>query len=109
MQDTGAAETIRAFIAVTVPEAVVRVLTAVQRGIQTDARANSIRWCKPSQFHLTLAFLGDLEASRRAEQLFRRFKADEASQMITAKRRMISPEDNNERQAIHEHESVPLR
>ncbi len=64
-----------------------------------------------AHYSLMLAYrgLGDLEASRREEQLFRRFKADEASQMITAKRRMISPEDNNERQAIHEHESVPLR
>jgi hypothetical protein len=40
--------------------------------------------------------------------LFQRFKADEASQAITASRRMLSPEDNNERQLIHSHESVPL-
>ena len=37
-----------------------------------------------------------------------RFKADESSQAITAKPRMLSPEDNNERQPIHEHESAPL-
>jgi hypothetical protein len=42
----------------------------------------------------------------REEALFRRFKADESSQAITEKRRMISPEDNNERQAIHDHESA---
>ncbi len=48
------------------------------------------------------------EKARREEALFRRFKADEASQAITARARMISPEDNNERQAIHDHESVPL-
>jgi tetratricopeptide (TPR) repeat protein len=52
--------------------------------------------------------LGNKEKAAREEALFRRFKADEASQAITAKRRMISPEDNNERQQIHEHESVPL-
>ena len=39
-------------------------------------------------------------------QLFRRFKADESSQSITESRRRISPEDNNERQAIHDHESA---
>jgi tetratricopeptide (TPR) repeat protein len=52
--------------------------------------------------------LGDHEAAAREEKLFRRFKAEESSQAITATRRMISPEDNNERQPIHEHESVPL-
>jgi len=52
--------------------------------------------------------LGDAEGAAREEKLFRRFKAEEASQAITAKRRMVSPEDNNERQQIHEHVSVPL-
>ena len=52
--------------------------------------------------------LGEAEKAEREEQLFRRFKADESSQAITAERRRISPEDNNERQPIHEHESVPL-
>jgi tetratricopeptide (TPR) repeat protein len=52
--------------------------------------------------------LGNREAVERQETLFRRFKAEESSQAITATRRMVSPEDNNERQAIHEHESVLL-
>lgn len=52
--------------------------------------------------------LGNAEKANREETLFRRFKAEESSQAITATRRMISPEDNNERQQIHEHESVPL-
>ncbi len=37
-----------------------------------------------------------------------RFKADEASQTITGKYRQLHPEDNNERQTIHEHVSVAL-
>jgi tetratricopeptide (TPR) repeat protein len=53
--------------------------------------------------------LGDGGKAAREEALFRRFKAEESSQAITARRRMISPEDNNERQQIHEHESVPLK
>lgn len=53
--------------------------------------------------------LGETEKAEREETLFRRFKADESSQAITAERRRVSPEDNNERQPIHEHESVPLR
>ncbi len=52
--------------------------------------------------------LGDTEKAAREQALFQRFKADEASQAITASRRMLSPEDNNERQRIHNHESVPL-
>jgi tetratricopeptide (TPR) repeat protein len=52
--------------------------------------------------------LGEREKAQIEEQLFRRFKVDESAQTITAKRRMQSPEDNNERQNIHDHESVPL-
>jgi hypothetical protein len=53
--------------------------------------------------------LGQQDKAAREEKLFRRFKADESSQAITAKPRLLSPEDNNERQMIHDHESVPLR
>ncbi|SPF32745.1 Tetratricopeptide TPR_2 repeat protein [Candidatus Sulfopaludibacter sp. SbA4] len=62
------------------------------------------------QMHYTLILcyrgLGDMAAAAREEALFRRFKADESSQAITERRRIISPEDNNERQAIHDHESA---
>jgi Flp pilus assembly protein TadD len=62
------------------------------------------------QAHYTLMLvyrgLGQPEKAQREEILFRRFKADESAQSITAKPRMISPEDNNERQPIHDHESV---
>ncbi len=64
------------------------------------------------QMHYTrmLAYrgLGEAEKADHEEQLFRRYKADEASQTRTAKIRRLSPEDNNERQPIHEHVSVPL-
>jgi tetratricopeptide (TPR) repeat protein len=52
--------------------------------------------------------LGDVEKARHEEALFERFKADEDSQVITADIRRHSPEDNNERQLIHEHVSVDL-
>jgi hypothetical protein len=35
--------------------------------------------------------------------LYLRFKADESAQAITGPYRQLNPEDNNERQAIHEH------
>jgi Flp pilus assembly protein TadD len=63
------------------------------------------------QMHYTLMLcyrgLGDLPQAAREQTLFRRFKADESSQAITeSRRRMRSPEDNNERQPIHDHESA---
>ncbi|MGH9675417.1 MAG: tetratricopeptide repeat protein, partial [Bryobacteraceae bacterium] len=62
------------------------------------------------QAHYTLMLcyrgLGDLKSAARAETLFRRFKADESSQALTLTPRMLSPEDNNERQMIHEHASA---
>ncbi len=50
--------------------------------------------------------LGDAAAAAREETLFRRFKAEESSQALTARRRALSPEDNNERQPIHDHENA---
>ncbi len=52
--------------------------------------------------------LGEADNAGRAEKLFRRFKAEESAQAITLMPRMRSPEDNNERQQIHEHDGVPL-
>jgi tetratricopeptide (TPR) repeat protein len=50
--------------------------------------------------------LGDNAIADREEKLFRRFKAEESSQSITARPRALSPEDNNERQPIHDHENA---
>ena len=65
------------------------------------------------QMHYTLMLayrgLGDTDAAAREEKLFRRFKAEESSQSITSIRRLVSPEDNNERQNIHDHEGVALQ
>jgi tetratricopeptide (TPR) repeat protein len=51
---------------------------------------------------------GNMEAAARAETLFKRFKAEESAQAITGDRRRAKPEENNERQMIHEHDGVPL-
>jgi tetratricopeptide (TPR) repeat protein len=63
------------------------------------------------QMHYTMMLcyrgLGDAAKATREEKLFLRFKAEESSQAITATRRRLSPEDNNERQQIHDHESIP--
>ncbi len=63
-----------------------------------------------AHYNLMLCYrgLGDAAKAAREEALFRRFKADESAQTLTAKPRLLSPEDNNERQTIHEHESASL-
>jgi hypothetical protein len=50
--------------------------------------------------------IGDSACVDREEHLFQRFKAEESAQALTAQRRASSPEDNNERQPIHDHESA---
>jgi tetratricopeptide (TPR) repeat protein len=63
-----------------------------------------------AHYNLMLCYngLGDEKMSKEHEARYRRFKADEASQTITGPYRQLNPEDNNERQNIHEHVSVPL-
>jgi tetratricopeptide (TPR) repeat protein len=64
------------------------------------------------QMHYTrmlhLRGLDDAAGAGREQTLIQRFKAQESAQAITAKPRLLSPENNNERQQIHDHESVPL-
>jgi len=63
-----------------------------------------------AHYNLMLCYggLGDQLRANEHKQRYLRFKADEASQAITGPYRQAHPEDNNERQAIHEHVSVPL-
>jgi tetratricopeptide (TPR) repeat protein len=49
---------------------------------------------------------GRSEDAARERALYERFKADESAQVITGDFRRASPEDNNERQSIHEHHSA---
>jgi len=63
-----------------------------------------------AHYNLMLCYngLGQEARARDHEKRYLRFKADEASQAITGPYRRDHPEDNNERQAIHEHVSAPL-
>jgi tetratricopeptide (TPR) repeat protein len=63
-----------------------------------------------AHYNLMLCYngLGDQKMSKEHQARYLRFKADEASQAITGPYRQLNPEDNNERQSIHEHVSVPL-
>ena len=63
-----------------------------------------------AHYNLMLCYngLGDEKMSQAHQERYLRFKADEASQAITGPYRQLHAEDNNERQSIHEHSSVPL-
>ena len=63
-----------------------------------------------AHYNLMLCYsgLGNEKHAHEHQMRYLRFKADESAQAITGPYRRLNPEDNNERQAIHEHESVKL-
>jgi tetratricopeptide (TPR) repeat protein len=63
-----------------------------------------------AHYNLMLCYngLGDDTKANEHKARYLRFKADESAQAITGPYRQTHPEDNNERQAIHEHVSVAL-
>jgi tetratricopeptide (TPR) repeat protein len=63
-----------------------------------------------AHYNLMLCYngLGDEKQAHEHQVRYLRFKADEASQAITGRYRQLNPEDNNERQLVHEHVSVAL-
>jgi tetratricopeptide (TPR) repeat protein len=63
-----------------------------------------------AHYNLMLCYngLGNTARAEEHQKRYLRFKADESAQAITGPYRRANPEDNNERQSIHEHVSVPL-
>jgi len=63
-----------------------------------------------AHYNLMLCYngLGDDAKAEQHKARYLRFKADESAQAITGPYRQKHPEDNNERQSIHEHVSVAL-
>jgi tetratricopeptide (TPR) repeat protein len=63
-----------------------------------------------AHYNLMLCYngLGDDAKAQEHKARYLRFKADESAQAITGPYRQAHPEDNNERQPIHEHVSVAL-
>src|SRR5215471_16815116 len=64
-----------------------------------------------AHYNLMLCYNGlGNEAQAEAHKIrYLRFKADESAQAITGPYRQKNPDDNNERQAVHEHVSVALK
>jgi Tfp pilus assembly protein PilF len=63
-----------------------------------------------ANYNLMLCYngLGDEAKANEHKERYLRFKADESAQAITGAYRQAHPEDNNERQLVHEHVSVAL-
>jgi len=63
-----------------------------------------------AHYNLMLCYsgMGNEKLAKEHQARYMRFKADESSQAITGPYRQLHPEDNNERQSIHEHVSVKL-
>jgi 2'-5' RNA ligase len=55
-------ETIRTFIAIELDNALRRALGSVQAQLQRDRAARLVRWVEPASIHITLKFLGDVNA-----------------------------------------------
>src|SRR5262249_46887666 len=93
---------------------IARILFLARRYDEALQALDRVRGVDPEdlQMHYTAMLCyrarGENERAAREEALFNRFKADEASQAITGPRRLVNPEENNERQPIHDHESVKL-
>ncbi len=57
-------ERYRLFVALEVPEDVKEKMEAAQADLRRALPDRSVRWARREQFHLTLRFLGDVEAAR---------------------------------------------
>ena len=64
MTNESSVETYRLFIALPVPERVKAEIERAQGELRRAVPAGCVRWTRREQFHLTLKFLGNVEASR---------------------------------------------
>jgi 2'-5' RNA ligase len=60
-------ETIRAFIAIPLPDPVLDKLSALQDSLTDQVPPRSVRWVRPEGIHLTLKFLGDTPTDKLPE------------------------------------------
>ena len=64
MNELASEQRLRLFVALPVPEAVKTEIERAQIEFKNALPEHGVRWTKPEQFHVTLKFLGDVEASR---------------------------------------------
>src|ERR1700680_963871 len=91
-----------------------RILFLQRKYAEAVGVLNSVLGVDPedlqAHYNLMLCYngLGDEKQAKEHQARYLRFKADESSQAITGPYRQLHPEDNNERQGVPEHVSVPL-
>jgi 2'-5' RNA ligase len=61
-----APEVLRLFVAIELPDDVLRALAEIQHGMQRDPALARLRWVRPEGIHLTLKFLGETPATKQA-------------------------------------------
>jgi 2'-5' RNA ligase len=66
-QQVSMEDTIRAFVAIRLPEHLPTALRAVQEQVQSGLPQDLVRWCPPEQIHLTLKFLGNIASASVGE------------------------------------------
>jgi len=60
-------ETMRIFIAVPLPDSLLKKLSALQQKLERQSPHRSVRWVRPEGVHLTLKFLGDTPTEKLPE------------------------------------------
>ncbi len=61
---TSMAETIRAFVAVELPDEVKATIRQVEQKLQAGPAARAVKWVDAAQMHITVKFLGDTDTAR---------------------------------------------
>jgi 2'-5' RNA ligase len=64
MSEAIVSERLRLFVAVSIPEEIKREMGRAQAELRQALPADAMRWTRPEQFHLTLKFLGKVEANQ---------------------------------------------
>ena len=57
-------DTIRAFVAVELPQEVKAAIAAITRQLSGGPHARTVKWVDPAQMHITVKFLGDTDRAR---------------------------------------------
>ena len=64
LQETGKTDHFRLFVAITLPSEVKSRIQEAQGELRRDLPEKGVSWSRPEQFHLTLRFLGNVDAAR---------------------------------------------
>src|SRR5439155_63389 len=81
MANASAPEWLRLFIAIRIPEDIKAAISVAQTEVRQALPDAGVSWTKPEQFHLTLKFLGNVEAQQ----------VDELTKALSAACRAFGP------------------